>query len=135
MSDRTTIPLRFEDASYETVAVTVVGPNRYRLEATPVGALTPVYLGDLVEVEPRTDGTYDFRRVVEPGRMQHHAWVVPRGWFETADCSQFLATVDAADGMWETLMSGVLYVHVPDGRDFDVEAELDRYLSSEWPDA
>ena len=112
-----------------------LGPTRFRLQESPLSATTPVYAGDLIEVEPRSDGSYRFARIVDAAPMRHHSWVVPWGWFESADAHAFMSSVEACGGTWEQSLGGLLHVHIPRAASFDAEVELDRYLKNDWPDA
>jgi hypothetical protein len=67
--------------------------------------------------------------------MRHFSWVVPRGWSDSRERDAYLERVEAAGGTWEQLAGGVLYVHIPNDSAFDAEAELDRHLKTEWPEA
>ena len=129
------IRLRFDDHSHETVAALEVSPGRFRLEATPVFAHEPVYLGDLIEAKPLPDGTHRFIDLVGRAPMRHHSWVVPQSFVASVDYTAFTRAVEAAGGSVESVMGGVLYAHVPENSPFDAAAELDRYLKSDWPDA
>jgi hypothetical protein len=135
MADSTTIPLRFDEASHETVAVVPVGARRFRLKDTPVLATEPVFAGDVIEVAPESDGTCRFLRVLDRAPLRHHSWVVPRGWAESVARRAYLGQVEAVGGTWELAFGGLLHVHIPADASFDAEAELDRYLKSDWPEA
>ncbi len=129
------IRLRFDDHGHETVEALELSPARFRLEATPVFARKPVYLGDVIQATPLPDGTHRFVELIERARMRHHSWVVPRSFVSSPDYLAFTRAVEAAGGLVEVVMGGVLYAHVPDDASFDAAAELDRYLGSDWPDA
>jgi hypothetical protein len=45
-----TIRVQFDETTSETIEVTDLGDGRYRLEATPLCALRPVYCGDTLEL-------------------------------------------------------------------------------------
>ena len=58
MAESYIIRLSFEEGGHETVRVTPLDQNNYRLEATPFFQEEDqpmVYLGDVLEVEPRPD--------------------------------------------------------------------------------
>ena len=129
------IRLRFDDHGHETLEALELTPARFRLEATPVLAHKPIYLGDVIQTTPLPDGTHRFVELVEPAAMRHYSWVVPRSFLSSPDYLAFTRALEAASGRIELLMGGVLYVHVPKDISFDAAAELDHYLSSDWPDA
>ena len=135
MTESTTVRLRFDEGSHEEAAVTELAPGRLRLEETPFAPTEPLYAGDVIEVERLLDRTHRFLRVAERSAMRHYSCVVPRSFVESADYRAFGQAVEAAGGSWEGVFGGILHVHVPPGSAFDPEAELDRYLSSDWPEA
>jgi hypothetical protein len=66
MTESFEIRLSFFEGDSETVCVTLLAPDCYRLDETPVfNEEEPVYFGDILELEPQADGTYRFIRVVE----------------------------------------------------------------------
>jgi hypothetical protein len=125
------IRLRFDENTHETVDAVEVSPGHFRLEATPLFAGKPLYLGDVIQATPLPDGTHRFINVVGRAPMRHHSWVVPRSFAEWTDREAFARAVEAAGGRVESVMGGILYVHVPENSSFDATAELDRYLSSD----
>jgi hypothetical protein len=135
MAESTTIRLRFDEATHETVEVIPVGGHRFRLQDTPLSATEPVFAGDVIEVASRPDGTFGFVRVFERAPLRHYSWVVPRGWAASVAHREYVAQVEAVGGTWEQVMGGLLHVHIPNEASFDAEAELDRYLKSDWPEA
>jgi len=135
MAESTTIRLHFDETSHETVEVVPVGGPRFRLQDTPLSASEPVFAGDVIEIAARPDGRCRFVQVVERAPLRHYAWVVPRGWTESLEHREYLAQVEAVGGTWEQTMGGLLHVHIPIEASFDAEAELDRYLKSDWPEA
>jgi hypothetical protein len=135
MADSTTIQLRFDAMRYESVDVVPLPARQFRLEHTPLLSSEPVYTGDVIEAEHLPDGIHQFLRVVERAPMRHYAWVVPRGWHDSPDRAAYVAKVENAGGRWEQVFGGVLRVHIPSESAFDPEAELDRHLRSDWPEA
>ena len=129
------IRLSFDAASHETVEATALAPGRFRLEDTPLLAPEPVYAGDVVEADPRPDGTYRFRRVADAAPMRHYSWVVARAFTESPAFRAYTEAVVAAAGRWEGAFGGLLLVHVPRDSAFDAEGELSRYLAAARPEA
>ena len=135
MAESTTIRLRFDGTSHETVDAVPLAAGRFRLQESPLFASDAVHAGDLVAAERLPDGTHRFVRVIERAPFHHYAWVVPQGWLASPDRAAYVAAVEAAGGRWEEALGGVLLIHVPLGSSFDAAAELDRYLKSDWPEA
>lgn len=68
MEEGQTVRLSFAAGGTETVYVTRLTPNCFRLRVTPVSgedADGDIYLGDVIEVELEPGGAYRFVRVVE----------------------------------------------------------------------
>ena len=84
MSDPEILHISFVDAESQTVAVTLLRPNVYRLEWTPLiiwGDEEPgleLYLGDIIETQMQADGTLRFLRVLERSQFRHYDWLVPK---------------------------------------------------------
>ena len=135
MADTTTVRLRLDEASQEQIEAVLLTAHRLRLEETPLLGSEPIHAGDIVEVDRLPDGTYQFLRVIDRAPMRHYAWVVPEGWHDSPDRDAYVAKVEAAGGRWEQTFGGLLRVHVPLDSAFDAEAELDRYLGSDWAEA
>jgi len=135
MTESTTIRLRFDEASHESVDVVPVGTHQFRLNDTPLLATEPVFAGDVIEAVVQADGTSRFVRVLEYAPLRHYSWVVPRNWVESAARDAYVARVEAVGGTWEQSLGGLLHVHIPVEASFDADAELDRYLKSDWPEA
>ena len=133
MEEGQTVRLSFAAGGTETVYVTRLTPNCFRLRVTPVtGAEADgdIYLGDVIEVELEPDGAYRFVRVVERAPLHHYSWIVPEFFVESAQYGQYGAAVEAAGGAWEGLMGCLLLVHMPTTSTFDAEAELDRRIAA-----
>lgn len=117
----------------EEVYVQPVGPGLFRLEHTPIWANredNPLYLGDVVELAPQSDGTYEFVRVAERAPLRHLDWVVPRRFVESEEYQRFGAAVEAAGGRWEGIFGGLLFVHLPLDSTFDADAELGHRIAA-----
>lgn len=136
MSDPEILHISFVDAESQTVAVTLLRPNVYRLEWTPLiiwGDEEPgleLYLGDIIETQMQADGTLRFLRVLERSQFRHYDWLVPKGFLDSVQCTEFGDAVEVAGGRWEGLMGGWLLVHVPFASPFDVETELNRCIAT-----
>src|SRR5437764_792539 len=131
MTESREILLCFGDDGSETVCVTLLGTNTYRLDETPVlgnDDNAPVYFGDVIELESQPDGTHQFKRVVEHAPLHHYDWMVPEFFVESPQYGEFCNAVQEAGGVWERVMGGLLFVHVPLNSGFDAEQELHRCI-------
>jgi hypothetical protein len=129
------IHLRFDDASSELTYVVPVGPSQFRLESTPLLASGKAYAGDTIEAVIGADGSYTYVRTSSRVAHRHLSWVVPSSFIGSNDFRAFVKAVELAGGSVERILGGVLFAHVPEAAAFDPQAELDRYLSSDWPEA
>jgi hypothetical protein len=125
-----TIRLKVDQATTETIQITDLGNSRLRLEATPLSAALPLYRGDVVEVAVVDPATFRLVRVVQRAAYLHQSWVVGRGFSDSSEHGSFCTAVEAAGGSVETLLGGLLHVHLPEGSLFDADGELDRALAA-----
>ena len=132
MEESQMVDLSFAEGATETLYVTQLTPTCFRLRETPVTGPEEeeLYLGDVIEVELRPDGTYYFVRVVERAPMRHYSWIVPEFFVKSPQYGEYGAAVEAAGGAWEGLMNCWLLVHVPTGSTFDADGELDRSIAA-----
>jgi len=123
--------LSFSDGGNETIPLSVISSNIFRLEGTPVWEIEPeLYFGDSIEVEPQTDGTLRFVRLVERGQFRHYRWDIHQQFIDSSQYGEFTAAVEAAGGQWERVMGGFLFVHIPSASSFDAEGEFKRSYKS-----
>ena len=132
MTESREILLCFGDDGSETVWVTFLGTNTYRLEETPVwnDDDAPVYFGDVIELELQPDGTHRFNRIVERAPLQHYSWVIHKFFADSPQYHEFRNAVMKEGGACELIMGGWLLVHVPLSSHFDIERELDNCILS-----
>jgi hypothetical protein len=124
------IRLRFDEEGHETVIVAELAPGRFRLEVTPLLGADAIYAGDVIEAHPLRDGTHQFRRVVQRAPLRHWSWLVPCAFVESPRYQAFTTAVEATGGSWESMMGGLLIVHMPEEMAFEAEKELERHLAS-----
>ena len=134
MTHRKTLRLQVDVSTEEALEVDVLDEHRVRLLESPLASDPAMFSGDILEIRHEAADTYRVVRVLEtPNR--HHSWIVPSNWPSSDDAAAYFTSVAAAGGHHEILAGGVLFVHLPVETSFDASAELDRYLSSDWPDA
>jgi len=116
----------------ENAAFPAIAANVYRIEETPAfGFADPdldLGLRDTIETGLKADGTHCFVRVVKRAELRHYSWILPQQFVDSRQCSEYVAAVEAAGGIWERIMGGFLLVHVPLDSKFDAEAELNRFI-------
>jgi hypothetical protein len=104
------LKIAFPDCS-ETLLVTPVGPNLYRMEESAV--LGDVFYHDVIETELQADGTVRFLRVFTPSGLTKECWVISHSVQESPDLSALLDRVMAVGGNWERIFGGALTLHLP----------------------
>jgi hypothetical protein len=135
MDESVEIELQTENAG-EVLSVFPLGGGRFRLEVTPAfGDLddVPVYAADVIEAEPVAPGIYRFVRVAERAPFQHFSFGIPLSFADSEEFRGFCDDVIAADGGWERVFGGILYVHVPLDSAFDVARQLERRMTAATP--
>jgi hypothetical protein len=118
------VKLSFQEGDSETLLVTPLGRDLYRLEESSV--FGEVSYHDVIEAQPNTDGTLRFRRLVTPSGLITVSWILAKTLIESPALSPLLGEVIAVGGNWERLLGGCLILHLP-------HAEHDR-LSQEFND-
>ncbi len=118
------VKLSFQEGDSETLLVTPLGRDLYRLEESSV--FGEVSYHDVIETQPNTDGTLRFRRLVTPSGLITVSWILAKTLIESPALSPLLGEVIAVGGNWERLLGGCLILHLP-------HAEHDR-LSQEFND-
>jgi hypothetical protein len=68
------VRMSFQDGDSETLLVTPLGPNLYRIEESSV--LGEVSYHDVIEADLQTDGTVRFLRVVTPSGLTTVSWIL-----------------------------------------------------------
>lgn len=132
MADAEEARLRLTDAIVETVTVTPVGGDRYRLEDTPVSSFIEemdVYYSDVIEATRDPGGSLRFRALVARSGLRMTDFIVSRDIIESDEFHTFADAVTAVGGYSERVFGGVLLVYVPDGSPFDPVAELDKVVA------
>ncbi len=114
------------DEVIETVAVEQVGSHRYRLEAAPL-FLEDIAHHDVIHASPRTDGTFEFRGIIERSGWSRHDYLLNEAQIEAlTDC---LAGVERVGGYFERVMGGLLLIHLPPDTATDTIAAIDARLT------
>lgn len=124
MEQHQEVRLSFEEGCDQTIDVTPLGNNLYRLETTPLFIEEKVSFGDIIEVDPQASGVLRFCRVVERSPWRHWDWLLAQDVVESAFFQALQHSIEAHGGLWEQTMGGIFFVHLPPDADFDPEAAL-----------
>src|SRR5262249_26625766 len=96
----------------ESVEVVEVGPNRYRLQWSPISADPRLYSGDVIEVH-LTGERLRFVRRVERSALRTFEYLVAKDLIESAGMRDLLERVEKSGGAWEGMFGGILLIHLP----------------------
>jgi hypothetical protein len=124
------VKLSFQEGDNETLLVTPISRDLYRLEETSV--FGEISYHDVIEAEPNTDGTLRFRRLVTPSGLITVSWILAKTLIESPALSLLLGKVIAVGGNWERLLGGCLILHLPPAEHDRLSREFNN-LFSHWP--
>jgi hypothetical protein len=108
----------------ETVWVTHISDNVYRLDNTPLLGEEQFYIDDLVEMEPQSDGRLVCKRVVQPSGFRHAFYCLPRHLIQSRAFRNYLKQLEADGCKWENFMGGFLIISLPPDSTHDTEQEI-----------
>jgi hypothetical protein len=103
--------LIMEDGSTETLMLTQVGQDLYRLDESSF--LGDLKYHDVIKAEPQADGSLRLVGVSAPSEFRVLAWLLPEVLIDTTAVTSFLDNVMMVGGNWERTFGGLLTVHVP----------------------
>jgi hypothetical protein len=95
------VQLSFQNGDSETLLVTPMGQNLYRLEES--SALGEASYHDVIEGELQADGTVRFIRIYASSGLKTVSWVLSQSLIECPDMTILLGKVMAAGGNWERI--------------------------------
>jgi hypothetical protein len=127
------VQLSFQNGDSETLLVTPMGQNLYRLEES--SALGEASYHDVIEGELQADGTVRFIRIYASSGLKTVSWVLSQSLIECPDMTILLGKVMAAGGNWERIFGGVLILHLPPAAHDSLVKEFDALFSSQTPAA
>lgn len=122
MSEKQTREILYPDGSSEGLIVSSVGPNLFRLEESSL--LGEAVFGDVIEAEPRQDGSLEFKRVAAESEMSTVSCILTLEQMNAPGLQPLLDRIMSLGGNWERAMDGLLMVHLPKSVHIDVEAEI-----------
>jgi hypothetical protein len=128
MSNTTESPqISFDDGkSFESLIVTQLNTDEFRLEETPLLSETIVSFGDVIRTEKHENGGLIFRQVISKAKYQTYHHLASQQLLETPEFKALCESILQLGGMWELALGGIFIVHVPHGIDFDVLVEIDK---------
>lgn len=129
MPDTETVYVTFDDgASFESILVTPLSSDTFRLEETPLSE-EGLSFGDVIRVEKVETGQHKFVQVVSKAEYQSYRWLLSQRVVESLEFKAFCETIMRAGGMWERALGGLVIVHIPPGEDLEPEVEIEKIIS------
>jgi hypothetical protein len=108
IGERCQVRMSFEDDhDFETLFVTPLGGNLYRMEESSL--LEPTRYDDVIEAELQSDGSLRFLQVVTPSSLITECYFAS----DSPSLPPFLDKVVLAGGNWERVFGGILFLHLP----------------------
>lgn len=123
------VTLSFEKDSTETLLVTPLGSNLFRLESTPVSG--PANYLDVIEALPGATGVNNILEVVgvrQPSPLRRHDFLLSKELSESRQLHSLLERVQTEGGIWERIWGGQLVIYLPPGSPLDHNNEIIRVV-------
>lgn len=114
--------------SFETLIVTQLENDIYRLEETPLLSETELSFGDVIRLERDHLDRLIFRETISKSNFQVYSYLIAEHLRDASKFKDFCDQVMQLGGMWEFALGGVLIVHIPKDIDFDVASEINRLI-------
>ena len=124
------LEVHFPDGMSGGVTCVEVQPGRYRLSHSELLLERPLYYGDVVQLEPRPDGAFDFVRRTARASLRRSCFMLTKEQSDAPELEAYLARVTAVGGVWEVWFGGIMLLHLPRGSTFDPRVEWSRDFGS-----
>ena len=129
------IALSFADGITESIPLTHVEGNQYRVEFSSMLANPRVFYGDVIEINPTGENSADFVRIVKRSGFLVSCRLVGQKTVESPLFQGLLDKIMRLGGNYERAFGGVLIVHLPAAADFNIDKELQTLpVDNEIPD-
>ena len=114
------IKIRDQDGAYETVAAEQVSDDTYKLLETPALSCRINY-GTTIKVQPDEKGELEMVKVVRASDYKTRRFILPS--LSNVELMEKLGNpLRDASGLWEVVFGGIIFIHMPRGSQFDLEA-------------
>ncbi len=121
--------ISFAEGSKQTLVVTPLGGDLYRLEWTPLLVDQELFLGDVIEAETQENGELSFRRLVTPSPWHHWQWILSKDVVESPIFEALTATIEKQGGKWERYLGGIILFHLPPEASLDPQEEMKKVIN------
>jgi hypothetical protein len=115
--------------SFESIQVTPLGSDNYRLEATPI-FFEDVSFGDTIEATKDGEGRLLFHKLITRGKFQSYRWILTKQVIELPEFVAFCNNVMRLGGMWEQLLGGLVFIHLPQDCDLNAESLIEDMIKT-----
>src|SRR5690348_12778012 len=104
--------ISFDDGkSFESLMVTQLSADEFRLEETPLFSETIVSFGDVVRTEKHGNGGLIFRQIISKAKYQTYHNLISPQLIGTPEFRTLCESILQLEGMWELALGGVFIVH------------------------
>jgi len=103
----------------------LVGPRLFRIGSVPIMVETANF-GDVIEAEPRADGSLRFVRISEKGGWRTYEFLIPSHLIASQSIAAIQDRALSLGGHWELVFGGVLFLCLPPTTDYDPTEDIQR---------
>jgi hypothetical protein len=128
------------DVAFESDGVTVknmlltrVDHNLYCIEEIPY-LVCGVSYKDIIEADHQPDGSLMFRRVVKKSEMKEYSLILSKKLIDSEGFTSMLDRVTEAEGHWEIVCGGWVFIYLPSGCKLDPYQEIDEICQKPLPE-
>ena len=113
---------------YVSIIVSGVAPNHYQVMEVH-GLIEAISYLDIIELEPQTDGTMLFKRIITPANFRKFVFIIPESFIDTDGLQRILDRVIEVGGGCARMLGGMLTICIPPTSDYDPTADLNNLAS------
>jgi len=122
MNEKLELKVTYPNGDSEGLLVTRVEGNLFRLEESSL--LEDAFYGDIVEILLTGDNAGTFQKVASRSGLKVLQRVISKEIQNSRKLQPLLDHIRQLGGNWETAFGGILFVHLPDSVDFNLDEEL-----------
>lgn len=112
-----------DEQTTATLELAPIGPRLFRIESVPF-MVEAACFGDVIEVDPITNGNLIFVRIAERGGWRTYDFLIPAELIESEHITAIQDRVLSLGGHWERVFGGVLFLCLPPTSDYDPTEDM-----------